>query len=173
MSVRLVVQSADRFSVVGLAGFLKDRPEITLVAEDPEVIVMAAYELTDELRYAALNASVPVVLVLNEIGDINAPTVSTLPRSAVTEELLLRSVLAAGRHTTPPVLVAERPQRVLTTRETEILRLMADGLATAKIARTLSCSERTVKNIFHGVTSRLNLRNRPHAVAYALRKGLI
>ena len=33
--------------------------------------------------------------------------------------------------------------------------------------------ERTVKNIIHNVTSRLDLRNRTHAVAYAIRQGLI
>jgi len=34
-------------------------------------------------------------------------------------------------------------------------------------------SERTVKNIIHDVTSRLDLRNRTHAVAYAIKQGLI
>jgi DNA-binding NarL/FixJ family response regulator len=32
---------------------------------------------------------------------------------------------------------------------------------------------RTVKNVIHDVTSRLDLRNRTHAVAYAIRQGLI
>ncbi len=44
---------------------------------------------------------------------------------------------------------------------------------TAEIARTLSYSERTVKNVLHDVTTRRQLRNRSHAVAYALRQGLI
>jgi DNA-binding NarL/FixJ family response regulator len=49
----------------------------------------------------------------------------------------------------------------------------ADGWDTSEIADNLSYSERTVKNIIHDVTSRLQLRNRSHAVAYALRQGLI
>jgi len=61
----------------------------------------------------------------------------------------------------------------LTEREISVLRLLADGLDTAEVGRQLFYSERTVKNIVHDVTSRLELRNRTHAVAYALREGLI
>jgi DNA-binding NarL/FixJ family response regulator len=58
-------------------------------------------------------------------------------------------------------------------RELRILRLVADGLDTREIARELSYSERTVKNVLHDVTTRFHLRNRSHAVAYAVREGLI
>ena len=51
--------------------------------------------------------------------------------------------------------------------------LVADGFDTAQIAAKLSYSQRTVKNVLHDVTSRLHLNNRSHAVAYALRQGLI
>lgn len=61
----------------------------------------------------------------------------------------------------------------LSEREREVLRLVADGYDTAEIATCLCYSERTVKNTLHDVTSRLQLRNRSHAVAYALREGLI
>ncbi len=61
----------------------------------------------------------------------------------------------------------------MSKREIEILRLVADGMDTAEIATELSYSERTVKNALHDVTSRLQLRNRSHAVAYALKQGLI
>jgi DNA-binding CsgD family transcriptional regulator len=37
----------------------------------------------------------------------------------------------------------------------------------------LKYSERTVKNILYAVTNRLQLRNRPQAVAYAMRAGVI
>lgn len=59
----------------------------------------------------------------------------------------------------------------LYTREVEVLRLLAEGMDTLEIAERLNYSERTVKNIIHGLLSRLNLRNRSHAVAYALRNG--
>ena len=61
----------------------------------------------------------------------------------------------------------------LTEREAAVLRLLADGYDTAEVGRRLFYSERTVKNIIHDVTSRLELRNRAHAVAYAIREGLI
>jgi DNA-binding NarL/FixJ family response regulator len=61
----------------------------------------------------------------------------------------------------------------LSEREVEVLRLVADGFDTSAIARRLCFSERTVKNVLHDVTTRLQLRNRSHAVAYAMREGLI
>jgi DNA-binding NarL/FixJ family response regulator len=60
-----------------------------------------------------------------------------------------------------------------TSREVDVLRLVAEGLDTGEIAGKLSYSERTVKNVMHGLTTRLHLRNRAHAVAYALREGYI
>lgn len=61
----------------------------------------------------------------------------------------------------------------LTTREADMLRLVSEGLDTAEIARKTAYSERTVKNVLHEVITRLQLRNRAHAVGYALRNGLI
>ena len=61
----------------------------------------------------------------------------------------------------------------LSEREAAVLKLVAEGLETGEIARRLSYSERTIKNVIHDVTSRLGLRNRSHAVAFALREGLI
>ncbi|MEV6394616.1 LuxR C-terminal-related transcriptional regulator [Streptomyces sp. NPDC051907] len=61
----------------------------------------------------------------------------------------------------------------LQARETAVLRLLADGMDTSEIAERLSFSERTIKNVIHGVTNRLELRNRAHAVAYALRSGVL
>ncbi|MFD8923035.1 LuxR C-terminal-related transcriptional regulator [Streptomyces sp. NPDC059569] len=61
----------------------------------------------------------------------------------------------------------------LAPREVDVLRLVAEGMDTGEIATKLSYSERTVKNVMHGLTTRLQLRNRTHAVAYALREGYI
>lgn len=65
------------------------------------------------------------------------------------------------------------PSAGLTPREVDVLRLVAEGLDTGEIAGKLSYSERTVKNVMHGLTTRLHLRNRAHAVAHALREGYI
>jgi len=113
-------------------------------------------------------------------------------RSEVTPQKLvavIRSV-AAGEGLLPPDLLGRLLDQVgqlqrevlaprgltfsgLTERELAVLRLLADGHDTAEVGRQLFYSERTVKNIVHDLTSRLELRNRTHAVAYALRQGLI
>jgi DNA-binding NarL/FixJ family response regulator len=58
-------------------------------------------------------------------------------------------------------------------RETDVIKLIAEGLDTREIAVKLSYSERTVKNVLHDMMLRLNLRNRAHAVAYAAREGYL
>jgi DNA-binding NarL/FixJ family response regulator len=58
-------------------------------------------------------------------------------------------------------------------RELDILRLLAEGLATPEIAERLNYSERTVKSIIHKLLIRCNFRNRTHAVAHAVRSGIL
>nr|GID87751.1 helix-turn-helix transcriptional regulator [Actinoplanes derwentensis] len=157
-----------------------------------EVIVM--------LRLSAAETGVPVVLVVGEMSEmdllvaVECRVVAVLPRAAVTGERLVHAVLAAaaaaGGGVLPPNLVGdllkhlERLQREvlapqgldasgLTPREVDVLRLMADGLDTYEIADKLCYAERTVKNVIYSMTSRLRLRNRSHAVAYAMRLGMI
>ncbi|HUZ43814.1 MAG TPA: response regulator transcription factor [Acidimicrobiales bacterium] len=60
-----------------------------------------------------------------------------------------------------------------TEREVDVLRLLSEGSDTSEIADRLAYSERTVKNVIHDITTRLQLRNRSHAVAYAVRQGVI
>jgi DNA-binding NarL/FixJ family response regulator len=61
----------------------------------------------------------------------------------------------------------------LTTREQRVLRLVAEGHPTREVASRLSYSERTVKNVLHDVVTKLGARSRSHAVAHAVRDGLI
>jgi DNA-binding NarL/FixJ family response regulator len=61
----------------------------------------------------------------------------------------------------------------LSDRDIVVLRLMADGMSTTAIAMVLSYSESTIKNIIHAIVGRLGARNRAHAVAIAVRTGLI
>ncbi|WP_367139081.1 response regulator transcription factor [Saccharothrix sp. HUAS TT1] len=181
-----------RAEVVLLDWDQRARADVVVAAVDrigPEVLT--------GLRRVAADVGSPVVLVLDEVGDkdvlaaVECRVVAILPRAAATGERVLRSVLAAasGGGVMPPAMVAELLKHVerlqrelvapdvsvpkLTPREADVLRLMAEGLDTAEIAGRLCYSERTIKNVFYGLTTRLNLRNRPHAVAYALRKGMI
>jgi len=61
----------------------------------------------------------------------------------------------------------------LTTRERDVLRLVAEGLPTREVAERLSYSERTIKAVMHDVTTKLNAKSRSQAVAQAVREGLI
>lgn len=169
---------------------------------DADVVVYGLGRVTSEqvlsLRQLAGELGKPVVLVVDRIEEpeliaaVSCRVVAVLPRMATTSDRLAHAVCTAaqGGGVMPPTLVGdllkhlERLQREvldpigcnsagLTSRELDVLRLMADGLDTAEIAKQMCYSERSVKHIIQGVTTRLNLRNRPHAVAYAMRAGLI
>jgi DNA-binding NarL/FixJ family response regulator len=83
---------------------------------------------------------------------------------------LLRQMSRLQRHVLSPMGLSLGG---LSSREADVLRLAAEGLDTDEIARKLCYSKRTVTNIIHDVTSRFHLTNRTHAVAYAIREGLI
>lgn len=92
----------------------------------------------------------------------------------------VRAVTEGGGDMPPEVLCQMLPESEdgasrerLTDREFDVLRLIADGDSTRDIARRLSYSERTVKNIVHDLLAKLNCRTRAHAVALATRRGVI
>ncbi|WP_406103401.1 LuxR C-terminal-related transcriptional regulator [Streptomyces sp. NBC_01003] len=138
-----------------------------------------------------------VVVGTFESGDalqrtLDSGVAAVLRRAEADQDRLLRLVLAIanGEGVLPGDLLAKLlthvgslqrstldPRAVslstLTTREAEMLRLVSEGLDTSEIARKTAYSERTVKNVLHEVITRLQLRNRAHAVGHALRNGLI
>ena len=61
----------------------------------------------------------------------------------------------------------------LTNRETQILTYIAEGNSNKEIARILSISEQTIKNHVSAILRKLNVNDRAHAVALALRSGWI
>ena len=61
----------------------------------------------------------------------------------------------------------------LTTREVEILKLLASGMANKQIAYKLKISEKTVRNHVSNMYEKLNIYDRSQAVLYAVRKGLV
>jgi DNA-binding NarL/FixJ family response regulator len=155
-------------------------------------------DVVGRLRRTAAEAGVPIVLITEEIAEselltvVGCRVVAILPRESVTADRVVHSVLAAaaGGGVMPPSLVGELLKHIerlqrdvlapnglnasgLDDRELDVLRLMADGFDTAEIAQRLSYSERTVKNVIQGVTRRLGLRSRSHAVAHVLRAGVI
>jgi len=68
---------------------------------------------------------------------------------------------------------ASRLALELKDRDLEVLRLLASGESTADIARELAYSESMIKHVIHGVVTGIGARNRAHAVAIAIRAGII
>lgn len=171
-------------------------------AESAEVAIVVADEVDEPALRAVRNlrrsGQARVVVVVTRLDDrallgaVEAGACGLLRRSEAVPERLAAAIEAAdaGDGTVPPDLLGRlldgvgRLQRQvlaprgltfagLTEREVQVLRLVADGFDTNEIASRLSYSERTIKNTIHDLTTRLNLRNRTHAVAYAVREGLI
>jgi DNA-binding NarL/FixJ family response regulator len=74
---------------------------------------------------------------------------------------------------TPHAVSAAGPYGGLSARERRVLRLLAEGYRTSEIAIELAYSERTIKHSITSLTSRMKVRNRTQAVAFAVREGLI
>ena len=174
-------------------------PAAEAVTADVRVVSadrLTAARIADLRRWAA-ETRAPVVLIIDGITEtelltaVECRVVAVLPRSAATGERLTHAVAtaASGGGVMPPNLVGELVRHIerlsqetlehgvipsrLTAREVDVVRLVADGFNTSEIATKLSYSERTVKNIIYGAGQRLNLRNRAHTVAYAVRTGII
>jgi DNA-binding NarL/FixJ family response regulator len=118
------------------------------------------------------------------LATMEAGAVSVLRKDTLTPESLESNVRATlqGAGVLPSdllsgLLVAVRAgdgdTSRLTNREEQVLRLIADGHATREVAAELCYSERTVKNVLHDVVTKLGARTRSHAVAHAVRAGLI
>ena len=65
------------------------------------------------------------------------------------------------------------PTPVLTTRELEVLKLVAKGMSNKEVAEQLFISENTVKNHVRNILEKLHLHSRMEAVMYAVRQRLL
>lgn len=139
-------------------------------------LVLVVAELDDADLVAAVEAGVAGVVRRAEASPdrlINVVQAAAVGDGALPPDLLGRLLNQVGKLQRQVLWPRGLTFGGLAEREIEVLRLVADGLDTAEIAAKLSYSQRTIKNILHDITSRLHLRNRSHAVAYALRHGLI
>jgi DNA-binding NarL/FixJ family response regulator len=153
---------------------------------------------TRDLRAMRKDGPPRLMLVATTVDDAalvaaaEAGVAGLLRRCDASADMLVKTILkvASGEGEVPPDLLGRLLEQVgrlqrqvlaprgltfsgLTPRETQVLRLVADGFDTGEIALRMCYSERTVKNVLHDLTTRLQLRNRTHAVAYAVREGLI
>lgn len=169
----------------------------------PECVVVLTVDRIDDdarqrLRALQRRGYRRIVLISSHVDDGDLMAVvedgvsAVTRRSETTPEMLVRLAKAAARGdgVVPADLLGRLLDRVsrlqrnvlepkglnlagISERETAVLRLVADGFDTREIAERLCYSQRTVKTILYDITNRFQLRNRSHAVAYALREGLI
>jgi DNA-binding NarL/FixJ family response regulator len=170
-----------------------DQADVAIVVTD--LVDETVLRILRAIQRGSAPRTVLIAAALDEstvIAAAEAGVSGLLRRGEVTAERLLEVVgkVAAGEAAVPSDLLARLLDQVgrlqrqvlsprglrfsgLSEREIEVLRLLADGLDTGEIARRLSYSERTIKAVLHDVTVRFQLRSRAHAVAYAVREGLI
>lgn len=170
--------------------------------DDAEVAVVVVEAIDPHaartVRGIQRNQCPRVVLVATHLDDaalllaVECGASAVLRRREATPEALARAIVSAskGDGMLAPDLLGRLLQQMshlqrevlaprglgptgLSEREVQVLRHLADGYDTSQIAQEMAYSERTIKNIIHEVTTRLNLRNRSHAVAYAVKAGLV
>jgi DNA-binding NarL/FixJ family response regulator len=169
---------------------------------EADVIVVATDSVTpdfvDTLREISTNTTARLLLIMSDRWAIDifaaaeVGLAAVVPRSEVSADRLSKAIdtVVRGGAELPGELQGQllaqirRLQREVlqprglnahgfNDREVDVLRLLAAGFGIRDIGAKLSYSERTVKNVLHAMITRLGLRNRTHAVAYAMRAGII
>ncbi len=146
----------------------------------PKVLILTTFDL-DEYVFDALRAGASGFLLKDvtaerlfeavrvvAAGDaLLAPAVT---RRLISEFARLRPQAGAG---IPEAAVRPGVLEALTRRETEVLRLVAEGLSNTEIAGRLVVTEETVKTHVSRILSKLGLRDRTQAVVVAYESGLV
>ena len=141
--------------------------------EHPRVLMLTTFDL-DEYVYDALGAGASGFL----LKDVTAEQLFEAVRVVAAGEALLapavtRRLIAEFARLRPQL--PTRPERLsdLTPRETEVLRLVAEGLSNAEIAERLVVTKETVKTHVSRILGKLDLRDRSQAVVLAYETGLV
>jgi DNA-binding NarL/FixJ family response regulator len=184
--VQVVGQATDGNDAIKLAKSLKpdvilmdlkmpnlDGVEATrrILSEQPEVkvLILTTFE-TDNYVLQALRAGAGgYVLKDSQPAAIVSSVVAVMAGEKVMASAVANRVLEMLTGTTTPKEFYDG----LTTREIEILRLIAAGRANKQIAYRLTISEKTVRNHVSNMYEKLKIYDRTQAVLYALRKGLV
>ena len=163
----------------GIASCLDEDPALAVVfavAEEPpsEAIDVA---VVSSRALAATSFDCPVVLFRETTAQgplVERETVyATLSLPQLTAEQLVASVRAAAVGLRVSEQETDRAAGRLDERRLEVLRLLAAGETTKSISAKLAYSERTIKTVIRDLETELSARSRAHAVAEAMRQGLI
>ncbi|GAA5085185.1 hypothetical protein GCM10023259_097120 [Thermocatellispora tengchongensis] len=143
-------------------------------AGGPRVLILTTFDL-DEYVYDALRAGASGFLLKDVTAErlFDAVRVvaagDALLAPAVTRRLIGEFVRARPR----PDAASAAALAGLTPRETQVLRLVAEGLSNPEIAARLTVTEETVKTHVSRVLAKLGLRDRTQAVVAAYESGLV
>jgi len=163
-----------------LEQFRKHRPDLTLMdLQMPDMDGVEAMSAIcsefPQARFIVLTTYRGDVQVLRAL---KAGARAYLLKSLLRKELLdtIRAV-HAGQKRIPSEVAAELAEHAvedaLTTREIDVLRLIAGGNANKLIADRLAITEETVKGHVKNILSKLGASDRTHAVTIALKRGII
>jgi DNA-binding NarL/FixJ family response regulator len=139
----------------------------------PRVLVLTTFDL-DDYVYDALSAGASGFL----LKDVTASALFEAVRVVAAGEALLaptvtRRLIGEFVRLRPRPAQSRDRLRELTPRETEVLRLVAEGLSNGEIATRLVVSDETVKTHVSRVLMKLGLRDRTQAVVAAYESGLV
>ena len=159
--------------------FRTHRPDITLM--DIQLPESNGIETIGQIQKEFPNARIIVLSTYS--GDaqvvraIKAGARAYLLKRQVHRELLetIRAVHAGGRRIPQEIAadLVDNPRYDLTPREIDVLRLIAGGNANKEIADQLSIGEASVKSYVANILSKLDAKDRAHAVTIGLKRGII
>jgi DNA-binding NarL/FixJ family response regulator len=176
--MKLVAEASDGQEAI--QQFRLHRPDVTLM--DLQMPAVNGIEAIIGIRSEFPNAR--IIVLTTYTGDVQvlralkAGARGYILKGHVRRELLdtIRAV-HAGQKRIPPEVAAELAEHAadegLTSREIDVLRLIAGGNANKEIAGQLSIGEETVKGHVTNILAKLGANDRTHAVTIGLKRGII
>jgi DNA-binding NarL/FixJ family response regulator len=146
-----------------------------VLASVPEVAVVVLTTFDEDASLAeALRAGVSGFLLKTAPPEQLLHAIRTVAAgNGLLDPAVTLRVIAASARSPAPDQGASARLATLTERETDVLRLVAEGLTNAEIAAALFLGEATVKTYLSRMLTKLDLRDRVQAVAFAFRSGLV